>query len=217
MVSIGQRENSVVSYINYVCSSNDLCDQIFVKRWVRQLANIKHASLENELIHLLASDAFLGKCYVTDKLVECSTGMCIAAYNAILDNNTLKTGCIDNASMIRSLLYVKIQSVECQPMQYEELIYTCMSDECNSQSTFIHVLEQTANLLYFFEPIPDWLRSEIKFKELLNHWLDKLKKKRKDLSTINATKNNDYWSTTEIWSGCICIILIIMVCICCCA
>jgi hypothetical protein len=45
-IPLVKENNSIVSYINYMCSSSDLCDQIFVNKWIHRLANIKYQLLK---------------------------------------------------------------------------------------------------------------------------------------------------------------------------
>jgi hypothetical protein len=138
--------------------------------------------------------------------------MCTAIYNK---NTSLRTGCRYNASMITSPLYVKMQSVEYQPMVYEELTYNCMSDECNSQSTFRRVWNQTASLFEFVNSIEDWLRSEKILKILLDRASEKRQKKMKDRSYMHVTTSNYYPSIAAVSFGCIYIVLVIVSCIFC--
>jgi hypothetical protein len=209
-----KENDSVVSYIDYVCSWKNLCDQIFINQWIYVLANIKHEPLQDKLIYLLSASTQLWKCDVAGKLTECSNGICAIEYNSILNNNTLFTGCITNSSTLTSDLYVKIQSIEFKSMDYEELSYICMSNGCNSKSTLFNVLTQIAILV---DPIIESILKDLRlrhiFAKAFNQLNKELQERTEDPSNMYATTRSNDSSTIIFWSSCIFFIVLIGICI----
>jgi len=214
-----KENDSVVSYIDYVCSWKNLCDQIFINQWIYLLANIKHKPLQDKLIYRLSASTKLWKCDVAGKLTECSNGLCFIQYNPILDNTTLFTDCITNSSTLPSYLYVKFRSIEFKSMEYEELLYTCMSNGCDSKSTFIYVWTEIAIL---FDPIIESILKDLRFRHMIerasNQAIENLRKITKDqLNMYTTTRSNDS-STIIKWFSGIIVIVLIGICIhCCCS
>ena len=191
--------DSIVIYIDYVCSWDDLCDQRFVDKWIYWLLNIKYESLQDKLIDLLTSDVQLNRCYTADRLTECSSGMCLAGHHSILSNIDFDTYCIGNTSSINSVLYVKMQSIEFKPMEYDGLVYICTSDECNGKLTFNRVLKETEHLINVIEPIADWLRLSNRVKKLFDQWTQTVRKVTGYQPNDDVTTHSYYSSTTRSW------------------
>jgi hypothetical protein len=208
--------DSIRSYVDHVCSLDDLCDRIFVETWINSLANIKHEPLQNKLIYLLASKIHSGKCDVAGILTQCSSGMCVVKYNANIRMTTNGTGCIDNVSSTATELYVKIQSIRLQPMRYEEIIYTCMSDQCNNPSTFKRIWRQTTILFDYIEPIMKWLRFRNHIKQLFSETFNRVQTVMEDQSHWHETTTTDYFSLSTVSSICILIIFLGFIWACCC-
>jgi hypothetical protein len=204
------KENkSILSSIDYVCSLNNLCDQIFVEKWIYWLAEMNHETLQDKLISLLTSDIQSSRCDVAGRLAECSGGVCVAEYNANINKTAIGTGCIDDAFTIDKELYMKMQSIKLQSIQYEELTYFCSSDKCNDDSTFKHVWKETSSLFDFIKPIVHWLRLQNRCRASLNCTVAKLKPKKEVSSNVPVSRSNNYSSTTLFWSSFISIIIVL--------
>jgi hypothetical protein len=204
-----KEKDSVVAYIDYVCSSKNFCDQIFVNEWIHWLANIKHEPLQDKLIYLLPTSIQLEKCDVAGELAECSNGICAVQGNKMLSNITVSTGCVANASTLTSILYVKFLSIEFQPSECEELLYYCVSDGCNRKPTIIQVWRQIADLFILIEYIFEGLRDRNELDEILNQLFKKPPNTEEDLSNMYTTTHVDYSSTIMIWSGCTIVFLVV--------
>jgi hypothetical protein len=207
--------DSIISDVELVCSSHDLCDRIFVENWIHRLANIKYGPLQDELIYLLASNNYSSKCNIGGELTQCSSGMCAAECNGNINNIGVRMGCIDNVSATTTVLYVKIQSIELQPMQYEKLSYICMSDGCNSLSTFERVSMKTANFFDRIRLIMKWLHFRIRIKQSRNQLHKRTQEIIRDSSTRYAITSTNYLSPKVVWSSSIFFILLVFICICC--
>ncbi len=203
--------------MSIMCSSNHTCDQDFVNNWIYSLADIRHETLQNKLIYLLGSKIHSGKCYVAGVLTQCSSGMC--TYNTNFSKTTIGTSCVDNASSIATELYVKIHSINLQPMQYEEMKYTCMSDQCNSLSMFKHVSMETKILFNYTEPIMKWLQLRFRdqIRRLIHETFTRERTRMQDQSHRHATTTPGYWPLSKASSIRLLIVFICIMCTCCCS
>lgn len=93
-----KENDSIISNINYVCSTDDLCDQIFIETWLQRLANIKYEPLQDKLIYILPSNIQSDKCYTTNKVTQYSNDTCDAEYNSNNRNIVPTSNCLANAS-----------------------------------------------------------------------------------------------------------------------
>ncbi|CAF1370398.1 unnamed protein product, partial [Rotaria sordida] len=66
------KENDfIISDIEYRCLSYDICDLMFINKWIYYLVNISYETLQTSLNHLLESSIHSNICYVGNRLTEC--------------------------------------------------------------------------------------------------------------------------------------------------
>ncbi|CAF0903768.1 unnamed protein product [Rotaria sordida] len=122
-------QQSMVSYIDYVCSSHDFCEHTFVKQWVKRLLGTDDNSLHTAITYLLSNSSESTKCYWKHATSDCASHMCFALYDE-LKNIPLNNGsCLENRSLGSIYIYVKIkqiESVHSLPIEFE---YKCKKNK----------------------------------------------------------------------------------------
>ncbi|CAF1080364.1 unnamed protein product [Adineta steineri] len=189
-----KKYNSILSCIDYICSTGNLCDQIFVEKWIYWLTNRNHEILQNNLINLLTFGNQSGTCDIIGKPILCSSRVCVAEYIENSNNTVLGNGCSEESSLMHIEVYVKIQSIELRSIQYKELLYFCTSHNCNDELTFKHVWKETSSLFNLFKPILNWLR--LRNRTNLSSTSTSTNQPKKIESQLNINK---YSSRTLFW------------------
>ncbi|CAF3086182.1 unnamed protein product [Rotaria sp. Silwood2] len=129
-------QQSMVSYIDYVCSSNHFCEHTFVNQWVKQLLGTDYNPLHTSITHLLSNSSESTRCYWKNVTSDCASHMCFALYDE-LKNIPLNNGsCLENRSSGSIYIYVKtklIESAQNSPIEFE---YNCMKNKFTQELSY---------------------------------------------------------------------------------
>ena len=207
---LSKENDSIHNTIDYTCSSYDFCDRRFVQTWIRLLVSLKQDLFHNTLINILGSGVRSDQCFTENQLVECSSGMCAASYNPDINNTTVEIGCMGDDPSLSTGLFVKIKSIEFEPIHIAEFHYVCMTHACTSRFTFTRLVRETEKLFYPIKPIAEWLHSKNDFRQQLHRvykqmleayefkWEIPLKFK------LDRRRTNDSWGATALWVFSLC-------------
>ncbi|CAF1481606.1 unnamed protein product [Rotaria sordida] len=210
------KENDfIISDIEYRCLSYDICDLMFINKWIYYLVNISYETLQTSLNYLLESSIHSNICYVGNRLTECIDGTCVASYMRNVSVTGVGTDCDYDISRINTTLTVKMESVEFQPLYCDSLEYFCTSFNCNGELSFNNVWNKTTSFFNIFNRIIHWLHIRNKMKQILDNSFEKSQKKMKILSHKYSTTTMDYFSSTSIVTSHFSIVLIIFMFFCC--
>ncbi|UJR20164.1 hypothetical protein I4U23_023296 [Adineta vaga] len=200
-----KEHNPVTSTIDFTCSTNNLCDRMFIEKWIHWLAKIKHEIIQMNLIYLLTFGNHSSRCDIAGKSTDCSSGICIAEYTAMRNYSVLGAGCIDDLDLNTIDLSMKMESIDFRSIEYKTVQYICTRDNCNDESTFRLVWNETATLFDYFKPIVSWLRRR-RNRSSRNSSMGK-PPKTKDLLSI---RKNNFSAKILIRLSCFIIISIIV-------
>ncbi|CAF3452076.1 unnamed protein product [Rotaria sp. Silwood1] len=182
---LSEYNDSIISSIEYSCSSDDLCDKAFINRWIRWFTGINYGQLKNKFINLTTFDVQSNRCYiVSGKIIECSHVMCFNPYTSILNYDD----CLLNQSITTKSLYIKMESIDLKKLDYEKLTYSCMSEKCVSERIFRYIWEETS---FLFEDITNVIQS-IHFTNRMNSILNR---SSKEVQISMTHQSNNYITT----------------------
>ena len=131
-----KQRGSIVSEIDFACSTFDRCDRTFLIKWARGLVNTTYDTYKDGRNDSSATSENSDKSYVLSKSVYCPGGKCIASYDASNNRTIFRTDCITNDSTEAFKGYVRVQAVRDRPVWLYDHEYVRMTDECNSETVF---------------------------------------------------------------------------------
>ncbi|CAF1116251.1 unnamed protein product [Adineta ricciae] len=185
---------SIISTIDFICSTHDLCDRLFVEKWLPWLVEIKYDVIQMNLIYLLTFGNHSGRCDVAGRSTTCSSGKCIAEYTGLRNSSILGAGCIDKMDLATVDLSMKMESMEFRSIQYKAIQYICTRDNCNDESTFRLVWKETGSLVDYFKPIVSWSRRQNRSRSSRR----KSSKKKQHLANKHQSKRTYLLGFTSI-------------------
>ncbi|CAF1232649.1 unnamed protein product [Rotaria magnacalcarata] len=203
--------DSIISTIEYTCSSDDLCDKTFVNRWIHWISDINYEPLKKKFINVTTSSIQSNRCYiVSGKIIEYSYWMRFYHNKTILSYSD----CSTNQSIIPKLFYIKMESIDLKKLEYDTLAYNCMSEKCFDEITFNYIWNETS---FLFDRMAFVVES-IGFTNQMNDVLD-ASSKRVQISVKGEANNyiitliRNYSADPFVFFSFFIIILLI---ICCC-
>ncbi|CAF3407297.1 unnamed protein product [Rotaria sp. Silwood1] len=132
-------QQSIVSYIDYICSSHHFCEYTFVNQWAKQLLGTDYNPLHTSITHLLSDSSESSKCYWNSATSDCASYMCFALYDELKDIPLSNDSCLENHSSGSIYIYVKtklIESSQSSPIEFE---YKCTHSLSCSHQTFTSI------------------------------------------------------------------------------
>ncbi|CAF1227048.1 unnamed protein product [Rotaria magnacalcarata] len=192
-------QQSMVSYIDYVCSSNNFCEHTFVRQWVKQLLGTENNPLHTAITYILSNSSELTKCNWKHATPECASHLCFALYDELKNVPLKNDSCLANRSSGSVYIYVNtklIDSIQSSPI---ELDYKCMKNRFTQELfyEFInhqHLSESTEYLTcpkQSFTSIPVSLRSA-NFSLTLNELGQKIKPLLDNINRCDIYMEADY-------------------------
>ncbi len=145
---------SIISYLDYTCSSGNLCDKIFVQKWAKQLLNASDNSLHNSFISLW--DDNLNICQKKVKTNYCESYLCFTIYNELKNLSYGKFQCEDKLSTNPININIKINSGNINHQ------YQCMKNHCTSELFYNLTLDKN-----FTKILINNNNNEIDFKRII--------------------------------------------------
>ncbi|CAF3302651.1 unnamed protein product [Rotaria socialis] len=208
---LSEFNDSIISTIEYTCSSDDLCDKTFVNRWIHWIADINYEPLKNKFINVTTSNVQSNRCHiVSGKIIEYSNFMGFKHNKTILSYSD----CPTNQSITTKLFDVKMESIDLKKLEYDTMVYSCMSEKCFDEITFNYLWNETA---FLFDHM-NFVVESIRFTNQLNDILDR-SSKRVQIS-VKGEANNYIITLIKNYSADTFVILsfftIILLIICCC-
>jgi hypothetical protein len=133
---LDDRIQSIISYLDYICLSNDLCDKNFLKKWSKQLLNASDNSLHTNFISLFQNSSRpLNVCHTKKKLDRCSSYLCFTIYEELKNLSYGRSQCKHKPST--NPVYIHIQTYAKTPKQsLTSNDYQCMKNQCTGQMVF---------------------------------------------------------------------------------
>ncbi|CAF3562446.1 unnamed protein product [Rotaria sp. Silwood2] len=106
---LSEYNDSIISLIEYSCSSDDLCDKTFINRWTHWITDINYEQLKNKFIYITTLNVKSNRCYIVSrKTIECSNFMCFNHYKTILNYSN----CLTNQTIITKSFYIKMENMK---------------------------------------------------------------------------------------------------------
>jgi len=126
---------SIISYLDYTCSSGNLCDKIFLINWAKQLLNSSDNSLHNNFISLWDNSNICQKKLKTN---YCESHLCFTIYNELKNLSYGKSQCEDKFSTNPININIKINSGNTNHQ------YQCMKNHCTRELIYNLTLENNS-------------------------------------------------------------------------
>ena len=133
---LDKQRDSIVSEIDFVCSTVDRCDRTFLIKWVPGMVNTIYETYKYGRNDSSAASENSDKSYVLSKSVYCPSGECIASYDLAKNRAIFRVDCMTNDSIEAFEGSVRRQAIRDRPMRLYEREYIRMMDECNSEAVF---------------------------------------------------------------------------------
>jgi len=129
---------SIISYLDYTCSSGNLCDKIFLKKWAKQLLNASNNSLHNSFITLWKDS---NPCQFKIKTNYCESYLCFIISNELKNLSYGKFQCEDKLSTNPVNIHIKINT---ENTHHE---YQCMKNHCTGELVYDSMLKKNSTEL----------------------------------------------------------------------
>jgi hypothetical protein len=152
-IQLRKSDRSIVTSIDYVCVSSDLCDQIFVKTWTKWFLDLNHDQLQVTLISLLEYPALLNSCDLKQVEFTCESFFCFGtATNPKTFSHWYIVLCVDSPIYV----YVTTQLRKFGFHHPHRIRYTCTKEDCEKNDTYSLVIDQLLHL-YNLKALEEWL------------------------------------------------------------
>ncbi|CAF3978963.1 unnamed protein product [Rotaria magnacalcarata] len=122
-------QQSMVSYIDYVCSSNNFCEHTFVRQWVKQLLGTENNPLHTAITYILSNSSELTKCNWKHATPECASHLCFALYDELKNVPLKNDSCLANRSSGTEYLTCPKQSFTSIPVSLRSANFSLTLNE----------------------------------------------------------------------------------------
>jgi len=133
LVFFNNEIQSIISYLDYTCLSENLCDKIFLEKWAKQLLNASDNSLHNSFIPLWNNSNICHSGKVTN---VCESYLCFMIYDELKHLSYGKSQCDDKLSTNPVYIHIKTYSEN----QLND--YKCMKNLCTNQVIYNLTLDK---------------------------------------------------------------------------
>lgn len=117
----------VVSYLDYRCSSGNLCDKEFLKIWPKLLLNSRDNALHR---HLLSSWTNSTRCHEKLRTTDCESYLCFTIYNELKNLSYGRRRCEDRSSSNPVNIHIHTKSGN------TDQEYQCRKNHCTGEISY---------------------------------------------------------------------------------
>lgn len=127
---------SIVSYIDYACSSRHFCEQAFVTDWMKQLLGTDHNPLNTAINYLMTDSTESAICNWKTATSECASHMCFALYDELKNVPLKNAACSNGRSSGSTYIYVKTKFIGSAKGSPIELDYKCKKNKFTQEVSY---------------------------------------------------------------------------------
>ncbi|CAF1229216.1 unnamed protein product [Adineta steineri] len=133
---------SISSYLDYTCLSGNLCDKIFIEKWIKKLLIISKNSLYNNFISLWKNSSNTKDICHSEKVINtCESYLCFMIYDELKYLSYEKSQC--NGKLPTNPIYIYIKTYSGNRIHN----YQCMKNLCTKEVLYKLKYNSTEELI----------------------------------------------------------------------
>ncbi|CAF5108248.1 unnamed protein product [Rotaria sp. Silwood1] len=146
---------SIISYLDYTCLSEDFCDKNFLNNWPKQILNANDNPLHTGFISLWKNSSSTTNICNSKRLTnQCTSYLCFTIYDELKNLSYGKSQCNDKLST--NPVYINIKTYEENSIDYQciknhctnQVIYNSMLEKIHKEKSIINEIQKNSNELH---------------------------------------------------------------------
>ncbi|CAF0772227.1 unnamed protein product [Rotaria sordida] len=127
---------SIISYLDYTCLSENFCDKNFLNKWAKQLLDTNNNSLHTSFISLWKNSSSTSDICNSKQIInQCESYLCFIIYDELKNLSYGKSQCNDKLSTNPVYIHIKTHG------EYSN-DYQCIKNHCTNQVKYNSILEK---------------------------------------------------------------------------